>query len=63
MLLLAGKDLAQAEFAAVLECTKAEEAHTHHDGDGGTDGQDANADGGIHGAEVTNRIAQHEWDG
>ena len=63
MLLLAGKDLAQAEFAAVLECTKAEEAYAHHDGDGGTDGKDANADGGIHGAEVTNRITQHEWDG
>ena len=63
MLLLAGKDLAQAEFAAVLERTKAEEAHAHHDGDDGTDGQDANADGGVCRTEVTNRIAQHEWDG
>ena len=62
-LLLAGKDLAQAEFAAVLERAKAEEAHAHHDGDDGTDSQDANADGGVCRTEVANRIAQHEWDG
>ena len=63
VLLLAGKDLAQAEFAAVFERTKAEEAHAHHDGDDGTDSQDANADSGVHRTEVANRVAQHEWDG